>query len=153
MSAVPESRLNFRYMENADLDAIEAAERHIYPFPWTRGNFSDSLRSGYRCWLCQRDGALAAYAVMMEIVEEVHLLNISVLPEFRRCGMASTLLEHLFTEARGSGAYRMLLEVRPSNAAGLAFYRHYGFTPVGRRRGYYPAENGREDAIVMMREL
>ena len=153
MSAVSKPRLEFQPMEAADLDAVAAAEQRIYPFPWTQGNFSDSLAAGYRCWLCYQHDAMVGYAVVMEIMEEVHLLNISVVPERQRSGVGSEFLEHLFHDARSRGASRMLLEVRPSNASGRALYRRHGFTVIGHRRDYYPAAQGREHAIVMLLDL
>lgn len=140
-------------MTEADLDAVVAAEARIHPFPWTRGNFADSLAAGYGAWLATEDGRMTGYAVMMLVLDEVHLLNISVLPELQRRGRGSALLTHLFALARVQAAKRMLLEVRPGNVSGIALYRRHGFVEIGRRRGYYPAPDGREDAIVMAREL
>ncbi|MDP2826467.1 MAG: ribosomal protein S18-alanine N-acetyltransferase [Sulfuritalea sp.] len=140
-------------MTEADLDAVAAAEGRIHPFPWTRGNFVDSLAAGHGAWLAQEDGRMIGYAVMMQVLDEVHLLNISVLPELQRGGRGSAMLIHLFALARPRGATRMLLEVRPGNVSGQAFYRRHGFVEIGRRRDYYPAHAGREDAIVMAREL
>ncbi|WIM06189.1 MAG: ribosomal protein S18-alanine N-acetyltransferase [Candidatus Nitricoxidivorans perseverans] len=140
-------------MRESDLPDVLAAELRIYPFPWTKGNFADSLKAGYSAWVCREGGELAGYAVMMMAVDEAHLLNISILPERRRRGLGGELLAHLFRIAHGQGAARMLLEVRPSNASGQAFYRRFLFSEIGRRREYYPAHAGREDAIVMAREL
>lgn len=145
--------MNFRHMAEADLDAVMAAEERIYPFPWTRGNFLDSLRGGHDAWLACEEGALVAYAVTMPVVDETHLLNISVVPERQGCGHGSALLAHLLDVARASGASRMLLEVRASNSGGQRLYVRRGFAEIGRRKGYYPAHDGREDAIVMAREL
>jgi ribosomal-protein-alanine N-acetyltransferase len=96
---------------------------------------------------------MVGYAVMMFVVDEVHLLNIGIVAERQRAGLGGTLLEYLFQVARAAGAKRMLLEVRPSNASGGGLYRRYGFVEIGRRRGYYPGHGGREDAIVMERAL
>lgn len=145
--------LYYPAMTEADLDAVAAAERRIHPFPWTRGNFADSLAAGYGAWLATEDGRMTGYAVMMLALDEVHLLNITVLPELQRHGRGSALLNHLFRLARVQAATRMLLEVRPGNVSGIALYRRHGFVEIGRRRGYYPAPDGREDAIVMAREL
>ena len=153
MSAVPAPRLEYQPMQMSDLEAVCAAERRIYPFPWTRGNFVDSLNAGHRGWLGFEDGVMMGYAVVMEVIDEVHLLNISVLPERQRDGVGTELMEHLFADARQRAMKSMFLEVRPSNASGLALYRRFGFAAVGERRDYYPAENGRENAIVMMRKL
>lgn len=146
-------RLQFATMSGVDLDEVMALERRIYPFPWTRGNFTDSLEAGHSAWLRKEGGVLIGYAVMMQAHDEVQLLNISIVPERRREGLGSALLQHLIAVAQEKGAARMFLEVRSSNVSGLALYRRHGFTRIGERRGYYPAENGREDALVLAREL
>ncbi len=149
MNAVLAPRLAYRPMETGDLDAVMAIEKDVYPFPWTRGNFADSLGAQHCALVCLEQGAMVGYAVMMLVLDEAHLLNISIAAERQRAGLGSELIEHLFDVARASGARRMLLEVRPSNASGGGLYRRYGFKEIGRRRGYYPAHAGREDAIVM----
>ena len=145
--------LRYRAMTADDLDAVAVAERRIYAFPWTRGNFADSLAAGHDAWLAQEDGKMTGYAVMMQVLDEAHLLNITVLPELQRGGRGSALLMHLFDQARARAITRMLLEVRPGNLGGQALYRRHGFAEIGRRRDYYPAHQGREDAIVMARDL
>jgi [ribosomal protein S18]-alanine N-acetyltransferase len=145
--------IDFTPMRMGDIDAVAAAEQRIYDFPWTRGNFTDSLAAGYSAWLLLEDGHMLGYAVMMLAVDEAHLLNLSILPEARRRGLGSRLLQHLFAVARGKGATRMLLEVRPSNASGIGLYRQFGFMTIGERRGYYQAQHGRESALVMAQDL
>jgi ribosomal-protein-alanine N-acetyltransferase len=136
-----------------DLDAVTDAEQRCHGFPWTRGNFADSLAAGYGAWLAREEAHMTGYAVMMRAPDEAHLLNITILPDLQRKGRGSALLRHLFDQARTWGATRMLLEVRPGNASGLALYRRHDFSEIGRRRDYYPAGAGREDAIVMARAL
>lgn len=153
MNAVPKPQLDYRPMRMEDLDAVLATEKVIYPFPWTAGNFVDSLTSGYSAWVCREQGMMVGYAVMMLVLDEAHLLNIGIVAERQRGGLGGTLLDFLCAEARAAGAGRMFLEVRPSNASGLGLYRRYGFAEIGRRRGYYPGHDGREDAIVMARDL
>ncbi len=153
MTTVLALRPQFAPMRTVDLDEVTALERRIYAFPWTRGNFSDSLESGYSAWLMKVDGVLIGYAVMMQAHDEAQLLNISIAPERRRAGLGSALLHHLVAVAQERGAGRMVLEVRSSNVPGLAFYRRHGYKRIGERRGYYPAEHGREDALVLAREL
>lgn len=136
-----------------DLAAVLALEERVQDFPWSIGNFRDALAAGYDCRVGREDGQLAAFIVTMGAVDEVHLLVIAVAPERQRAGLASRLLDRVCAEARAAGMARMLLEVRPSNAAALAFYNRAGFAEIGRRRGYYPAREGREDAIVMARTL
>ena len=145
--------IDYPAMREADLAAVVAAEQRSHAFPWSRGNFADSLAAGYGAWLALDDGVMIGYAVMMQVLDEAHLLNITVLPELQRRGRGSTLLLHLFELARSRAAIRMLLEVRPGNLAAQALYRRHGFSEIGRRRGYYPAHEGREDAIVMACEL
>lgn len=153
MNAVLAPRLDFAPMVAADVAAVMETENRIYPFPWSAGNFADSLASGHSAWVCREGGVMVGYAVMMLVLDEAHLLNISVALERQRAGLGSRLLEFLFAEAKAHGATRMFLEVRPSNASGLGLYRRFGFAEIGRRRAYYPGHNGREDAIVMARDL
>lgn len=149
MSALPLSILQFQPMSEASLAAVVAIEQDLYEFPWTIGNFRDSLRASYSCWECREERSLAAYAIMMFGPEDAHLLNLSVARARQRQGLASRLLDHLIDHARDHGAQQMILEVRPSNAAGRALYAGFGFQRIGLRRGYYPARGGREDAIVL----
>jgi len=140
----------FAPMTAADLDDVAAVEQQIYPFPWTRGNFADSLNAGYSAWVLRDPaGQLQSYAVMMLAVDEAHLLNLSVAGDAQRRGLGWRTLEWIAEVARGHGAHTLLLEVRPSNPAALRLYQRYGFERVGSRRGYYPARDGREDALVM----
>jgi ribosomal-protein-alanine acetyltransferase len=140
-------------MTSDDLDAVVALEQCIHAFPWTRGNFRDSLAVGHAGWLRREAGRIAAFAITMRAVDEEHLLDIGVAPECQRQGCGTQLLAFLCNAARAQGMGRMLLEVRPSNQAAIAFYRHFDFIEIGRRRGYYPAPEGREDAIVMVKDL
>jgi [ribosomal protein S18]-alanine N-acetyltransferase len=94
-------------------------------------------------------GQLIGYAVVMIALDEAHLLNLSVAREFQRCGHGWRMLDSMASIARDHGARSMLLEVRPSNMTGQRLYVAYGFDRIGRRRDYYPAAGGREDAIVM----
>jgi ribosomal-protein-alanine N-acetyltransferase len=151
MSALPRTDAD-RYapMTERDLDAVVAAEKQVYPFPWTHGNFMDALHAGYSAWVL-RDaaGEVAAYSVMMMALDEAHLLNLSVARHAQRTGLGWRTLDWMADVARGYGGRTMLLEVRPSNEAAIRLYQRYGFDRIGVRRGYYPTDGGREDAIVM----
>lgn len=136
-------------MASADLDRVIALELSIYDHPWTRGNFADSLASGYGAWLATVGDEFVGYAVMSVAADEAQLLNISVAPTQQRHGIGSGLLAHLRAVAATAGGRRLFLEVRRSNAGAQAFYQHHGFFQIGERRGYYPAADSREDAIVM----
>ncbi|MDO9271545.1 MAG: ribosomal protein S18-alanine N-acetyltransferase [Rugosibacter sp.] len=146
--------LRITAMTLADLDTVVAAEATLHASPWTRGQFADSLAAGHDVLLAyDSSNALVGYGVVMMAVGEADLLNISVLPAFQRQGVGAAFLQHLMARARMRQVTRMLLEVRATNRAALALYTRQGFIEVGRRHGYYPAHEQREDAIVMAREL
>ncbi|NLD54009.1 MAG: ribosomal protein S18-alanine N-acetyltransferase [Burkholderiaceae bacterium] len=138
-------------MTPADLDEVMRHEVEIYDFPWTRGNFSDSLAAGYDAW-CFIDEArrLAGYSVLMWSPDEVHLLNLSVVRARQGRGQGEWSLRWIADDVGRRGATALLLEVRPSNARALRLYDRVGLERIGVRRGYYPFFDGRrEDAIVM----
>ena len=151
MSAVPrQSSELVAPMRLQDLAEVLAIEEVAYEFPWTHGNFVDSLRAGHSAWTMRDEsGRMIAYAVVMMALDEAHLLNLTVAPACQRFGFGWRMLEAMAENARGYGARTMLLEVRPSNSAAQSMYARYGFVRIGIRRGYYPARDGREDAIVM----
>jgi ribosomal-protein-alanine N-acetyltransferase len=151
MSALPQAATRLRAMGYGDLDRVLEIERSAYSFPWTRGNFVDSLAAGYlaEMLLDPRD-ALVGYYLAMQGVDEMHLLNLTVAPARQHCGHARTLLDALEGQCRERLVPKLWLEVRASNARARRVYAARGFAEVGLRRGYYPAGKGqREDAIVM----
>lgn len=147
----PASPLILEPMQEGDLEQVLEIENVVYPYPWTRGNFLDSLASGYAAWVARESTfRLAGYFLAMQVVDEMHLLNISVRAELQRTGLGRLLLDRVVALARTGGMTSILLEVRPSNLRALSVYERYGFVRIGLRRGYYPAAaHGREDAIVM----
>ena len=152
MSALIDHRASvLRPMTIGSLDGVLALEAEVYPFPWTRGNFVDSLVAGYAAWTLNHvDGDLIGYCVAMPGVDEMHLLNITIAPAARRHGHARRLLAELVRLCRLRQASRLWLEVRESNSQAREAYGRLGFAQVGRRKGYYPAAEGRrEDALVM----
>jgi ribosomal-protein-alanine N-acetyltransferase len=140
-------------MTAADLDAIVAVENAVYPHPWTPGNFADSIAAGYHCWVVECGGEIAGYTVVMVAAGEAHLLNLSVAAPWQRRGVGRELLSFVLKLARDCGVKNLFLEVRPSNRAAIALYAAAGFSSIGARRGYYPAGDAREDAVVMQLEL
>lgn len=161
MSALPTSptaaqpaEVRFQALTLAQLDAVVDVEQRAYSHPWTRGNFTDAMASGYQAQLLMADEHLLGYFVAMMGVDEVHLLNITVAPEFQGQGWARTLLDALALWARGRGAQWLWLEVRVSNLRAQHVYQAHGFRRVGERKRYYPAAGGeREDAVVMSMAL
>jgi len=136
-------------MTLADVDAILRIEQQIHKDSWTSGNFRDSLTSGYWCKVFENTSEIVGYAVLMPALEEMQLLVIGIAQPFQRKGYGKKLLEELLALVRANKFERVLLEVRMSNIAAIALYEKYGFIQSGMRRGYYPEQNGREDAIVM----
>lgn len=140
--------VSFRPMTEADLDAVLAIEYAAFSHPWTRGIFLDSLNS-YQCWLMFEGEQQIGHGIIQLIAEEAHLLNITVKPQNQGRGLGLCLLEHLMRQAKLQQATECFLEVRASNEAAYRLYERYGFNEIGRRRNYYPAVAGREDALVM----
>jgi ribosomal-protein-alanine N-acetyltransferase len=153
MIAVYEIRHRLRPMGEDDVERIGHIELASYDYPWTPGNFRDSLRAGYSAWVREAEGEVIGYYVMMAAAGEAHLLNLTIVPHWRRQGLGRDLLEHCLARAREHGADGVFLEVRVSNAAAIALYRDCGFVDLALRRAYYPARDGREDALIMKRSL
>jgi [ribosomal protein S18]-alanine N-acetyltransferase len=151
MSAMLAPQLFPHPMRGTTLDRVIAIEQDIYEFPWTIGNFRDALAADYACWEYWNELDLVGYAIVMSAPDEVHLLNLSVARALQGRGYGGRMLAHLLDAARG--VERMLLEVRPSNEVARKLYEREGFVEIGRRRGYYPALNGREDAIILAKTL
>ena len=143
--------LHLSRMAMADVDEVFGVELSVYPHPWTRGNFTDSLATGYHGRVLRDDaGQLLGYFLLMAAVDEAHLLNVAVRAERQGEGLGRYLLDQVADCARALGMESVLLEVRPSNLRALKVYKQYGFAEIGRRKAYYPDHNGqREDAIVM----
>lgn len=140
--------ISFRPMTEADLDAVLKIEYAAFSHPWTRGIFADGLKS-YECWVMFEGTQQVGHGVIQIILDEAHLLNITIKPESQGCGLGLRLLEHLMARANELGARECFLEVRESNQSAYRLYERFGFNEIGRRRGYYPAVGGREDALVM----
>ncbi len=153
MSAVLKPAPRFEPMSETDLPSVIEIEEAIYEFPWTLGNFRDSLRAGYSCWVYRNGDNLIGYAVLMLAAGEAHLLNLSVAASAQSRGHGRSLLSSAVGAARSHGAKILFLEVRPSNDAGQRLYAGYGFKQIGVRRGYYPARRDREDALVLALNL
>ncbi|HEY1058480.1 MAG TPA: ribosomal protein S18-alanine N-acetyltransferase [Limnobacter sp.] len=144
---------SIRPMREDDVPQVIEIENRIYEFPWSARNFLDSLRAGYDLHCFLLDDVLVGYIVMMQVVDEVHLLNISVSADQQGKGYGKHLLQWGLSRARMAGLEGMLLEVRPSNTVAKALYDQQGFKLIGVRKNYYPARVGREDALVLFKRL
>ena len=145
--------LQLRPIMDSDLDQLMTIELRAYPYPWTRGIFSDCLRHNYHCLLHEQDNIIIAYSVISVAVEEMHLLNLTVNPDYQGTGLGKRLLNTMEVIGRGLDAKECFLEVRPSNKAAINLYLNQGFNEIGLRKDYYPAKQGREDAVVMAKVL
>ena len=155
MSAVFKSvEARFEPLTLERLDALLQVEQEAYDQPWTRGNFQDAMRTGYQIQLLMADDNLLGYFVAMMGVDEAHLLNLTVTPQYQRQGWSWVMLDAMDVWARGQGAQWFWLEVRSNNLRAMAVYQSHGYRRVGQRKNYYPAAEGqREDAVVMSLRL
>jgi len=153
VSAVLRPAPAFEPMRESDLRAVLEIEENLYEFPWTLGNFRDSLRAGYACWVVRESRRVIGYAVLLLAAGEAHLLNLSIAAHSQRRGHGRGLLRNVVELAREQEAKVLFLEVRPTNEVGKRLYAGSGFKQIGVRRGYYPARKGREDALVLALDL
>jgi ribosomal-protein-alanine N-acetyltransferase len=140
-------------MRVEDLAAVSALENVSYEYPWSIGIFNDCLKASHPCWVLCMGTTICGYGILSMGAGEVHVLNICIAPSCRGQGLGRYLLGRLLDISRWNGAERAFLEVRPSNPLAKTLYESVGFVEIGRRPRYYPASNGREDAIVMALEL
>jgi len=133
----------------SDLPAVLAIERRAFTTPWSLAMFVLELSkpSGI-CLAAGADGRILGYLVCSRYADVWHLMNVAVVPERRRSGIATALLRRMFTDLGPSA--RVTLEVRPSNRGAIEMYEGLGFRAAGHRRGYYH-DNG-EDALIMWLE-
>lgn len=136
-----------------DIPAIMQVEERAFAYPWTDGIFRDCLKHGYSGWIYEQAKTIIGYAMVMFVLDEMHLLNICIRPEDQGQGLGSRLLKTLERIGRAAHAETCFLEVRQSNFNAIRLYLNAGFHEIGQRKGYYPAKHGREDALVMAKTL
>lgn len=144
---------SFRAMQETDLHAVLEIENSVYEFPWSEGIFNDCLANGYLATLYIQQEQIQAYSVAQYVVDECHLLNICVRQDAQNNGLGAKMVQQLMNQARKNDMGSIFLEVRASNAAAIHLYDKLGFNEIGLRRDYYPASNGREDALVLAHEI
>jgi [ribosomal protein S18]-alanine N-acetyltransferase len=142
-----------RKLTPQDAPSMYAMEVSANHFPWSLHQFTDSFAIGDFGWGIERANLLVAFALFSHVIDEATLLNIVVHPHWQRRGMARELLVCGLQQLSERGAARCLLEVRVGNLGAIALYSSLGFDVDGRRRDYYPAAHGREDALLMSRHL
>ncbi len=141
--------MQLRRMSMDDLADVLQVENAGYSHPWSEGVMRGCVRMGYDMWVGEVDDVIRAHAVIQMMVDEAHLLNVCVHPAFQRNGYGQQMLTHVIERAGEMGAHRIILEVRPSNKGAVKMYYAAGFERIGVRKGYYPGEDGREDAWVL----
>ena len=144
--------LRSRTMTTADLPAVLAIERKNYQFPWEEDVFTDCFKAGYGCYVCEAMDKVLGYCLLSIAVGEAHVLNISVATDEQGQGIGRKMLQFLVETARGR-AETVFLEVRVSNEIAIALYQDEGFNEIGIRKAYYPATDGREDAMMLALQL
>jgi len=144
---------SYRLMRLSDVKNVFAIDKDIYPFPWTEGIFTDCINAGQLCIVNEIENKIVSYGVVGMIVNEAHILNLSVRRDMQGKRYGRELLVYLLDLVQRSGAERALLEVRESNQIALSLYQSMGFEEIGVRKDYYPAEGGRENAIVLAKAI
>lgn len=153
MSAVLKPEPRIRPLREADVKQVIALEISAYDHPWTPGIFNDCLRIGYSCWVLSQQNPIDGYGIMTVGAGECHILNVCIRPELQNLGLGRVMLEHLLGLAIEYRADTAFLEVRPTNKPAIHLYESMGFNQVGIRRNYYPADQGREDALILAKSL
>jgi ribosomal-protein-alanine N-acetyltransferase len=148
-----EHELTFRPMTLDDVDAVMHLENQVYQFPWTDRIFKDCIRVGYDCWLADLENTVVAHAVISVAAGESHILNLSVTENHQGKGIGKKFIQFLLNIARNKRAQIMMLEVRPSNVRAIKCYNSAGFNEIGCRKDYYPAPNGKEDALLFAKHI
>jgi len=148
-----DSELTFRQMALEDISAVIQLENEVYQFPWTEQIFKDCIRVGYDCWLAHLGNTVVAHAVISIAAGESHILNLSVTRNHQGKGIGKQFIQFLLNIARNKRAQIMMLEVRPSNIRAINCYSSAGFNEIGCRKDYYPAPNGKEDALLFAKQI
>lgn len=144
---------HFRAMRIEDISRVMEIETQGHHHTWTEGIFQDCLRVGYLCWVMEVDGTVQAYGLVSVAANESHILNICVAREYQRLGLGRKMLHKLLAEAEQQGVDFIYLEVRETNVPAITLYDGEGFSRLGVRKKYYPADGGREDAVVFAKAL
>lgn len=152
-SVTRQDLMRLRRMRPGDLPEVLFIENANYQFPWSEAIFQDCLRVNYSCWVCEESDKILGFSIVSIAVGEAHILNINVHPAEQKQGVGRKMLTNLIEVARNKNAETIFLEVRPSNLGAIALYTSMGFNEIGIRKGYYPAVNGREDALMLALEL
>ncbi|HYF84356.1 MAG TPA: tRNA (adenosine(37)-N6)-threonylcarbamoyltransferase complex dimerization subunit type 1 TsaB [Clostridia bacterium] len=146
-------KLELQEMSFEDIDQVYEIESLSFTTPWSRESFESELSKNTlaKYFVAKVDGVVAAYGGMWIVLDEGHITNIAVHPDFRGRRIGEKIVQSLLKAAKDSKAVHVTLEVRASNEVARNLYKKLGFVDSGRRKGYY-ADTG-EDAVIMWKEL
>jgi len=149
---MPQMKINYRPMGIKDVEAVHHIEMNIFPTPWSLKSYRFEVERNQASlpWVAELEERIIAYIVPWILVDEIHIANLAVHPNFRNKGIASKLLVGALLRARKAGVISSTLEVRSGNDAAQGLYRSLGYEKVGTRKAYYK-DNG-EDAMIMQLE-
>jgi ribosomal-protein-alanine N-acetyltransferase len=133
----------------ADLPRALQIEQASHAFAWSEATFLSNQGDRYLNLKIVSDNQIVGFAISQIVLDEATLFNLAILPDFQRRGLGRRLLQVLLDQLSARGMQTVWLEVRASNNRAIALYEQFGFNEVSVRRDYYPAANGREDAIIM----
>ncbi|MDF1795823.1 MAG: ribosomal protein S18-alanine N-acetyltransferase [Coxiellaceae bacterium] len=136
-----------------DAAAMAAIANVAKPYPWSKQVFRDCMAAEYPGWVLCEEDQVRGFSIIKVAAEESELLNLCVDPMVQRQGYGQRLLQYAIDDAQKQRAEQIFLEVRESNQAAKGLYQHMGFSEVGIRKQYYPTDDGREDAIIMFRNI
>ncbi len=139
------------YLQESDAADINAIERNCFSSPWSTDSIKSSMENNNIFLGVKENGTLLGYLSFYETYKECYINNIAVLPEFRRRGVARTLLSELIGIAQNADFSFISLEVRESNSAAITLYSAFGFSEEGKRKNFYTAPT--EDAIILTRRF
>lgn len=143
-----------RNMSAQDITRVLTIEQSANQFPWDKKSFEDSLKTGHQAWVFyEQADEIIGFAIVQQVLDEAHLLNICVKPAMQSRGLGKAIVKHVIDYANSISAVIILLEVRRSNKRAQQLYLQAGFNEMSVRKGYYPAKDGREDAILMAMDL
>lgn len=137
-----------------DLPEVVIIEKAVNAFPWSLKNFQSCLKPGYQAWVFSSEtGEIIGFTILQKVVNELHLLNVCVRQQFQGEGLGTFILNFIIDYAKDSSFSLLVLEVRSSNSRAQKLYLKVGFNEMSVRKDYYPADSGREDAILMGLDL
>jgi len=145
--------IEIRLAQDSDLDVIFKNEKAAYDIPWSEKLLKDCLDSRYTCWLMLQNKRPIGHMIFQKVLDEIHLHNVCVNPQFQKNGYGSLWIDHLYGYAKKNLVKDIILEVRVSNLTAKKLYAKRGFREIGLRKGYYKAKDGKEDALVMKAHL